>query len=87
MKILVAEDSLTVRRLVCARPQADGYEVIEADGEEALALALSEKPAALCRGGSARPPATIVTPINVSSSGVTFCRASGTQPRRALTDG
>jgi DNA-binding response OmpR family regulator len=45
MKILVAEDSATVRRLVCARLVADGYEVIEAeDGEEALRLALSEHP-------------------------------------------
>jgi DNA-binding response OmpR family regulator len=48
MKILVAEDSRTVRRLVCTRLVADGYEVIEAeDGEQALALALSERPAAL----------------------------------------
>jgi DNA-binding response OmpR family regulator len=48
MKILVAEDSPTVRRLVCTRLLADGYEVIEAhDGEQALALALSERPAAL----------------------------------------
>ncbi len=48
MKILVAEDSRTVRRLICTRLVADGYEVIEAeDGEQALALALSERPAAL----------------------------------------
>lgn len=48
MKILVAEDSRTVRRLVCTRLLADGYEVIEAeDGEQALALALSAQPAAL----------------------------------------
>jgi DNA-binding response OmpR family regulator len=48
MKILVAEDSRTVRRLVCTRLLADGYEVIEAeDGEQALALALAERPAAL----------------------------------------
>jgi DNA-binding response OmpR family regulator len=47
-KILVAEDSPTVRRLVCTRLTADGYEVLEAhDGEEALTLALSEQPAAL----------------------------------------
>ncbi|HKA66537.1 MAG TPA: response regulator [Solirubrobacterales bacterium] len=47
-KILVAEDSPTVRRLVCTRLVADGYEVIEAhDGEQALSLALSERPAAL----------------------------------------
>lgn len=48
MKILVAEDSRTVRRLVCTRLLADGYEVIEAeDGEQALAVALAECPAAL----------------------------------------
>jgi DNA-binding response OmpR family regulator len=48
MKILVAEDSATVRRLVCARLVADGYEVIEAeDGEQALQLTVSERPAAL----------------------------------------
>ena len=45
MKILVAEDSSTVRRLVAARLIADGYEVLEAaDGEEALALARSGHP-------------------------------------------
>ena len=48
MKVLVAEDSPTVRRLVCTRLVADGYEVIEAhDGEQALALAVSERPEAL----------------------------------------
>jgi DNA-binding response OmpR family regulator len=48
VKILVAEDSPTVRRLVCTRLVADGYEVLEAhDGEQALSLALSEQPAAL----------------------------------------
>ena len=48
MRILVAEDSRTVRRLVCTRLVADGYEVIEAeDGEQALSLALSERSAAL----------------------------------------
>jgi DNA-binding response OmpR family regulator len=48
VKILVAEDTATVRRLVGARLVADGYEVIEAeDGEQALALTLSEHPAAL----------------------------------------
>jgi len=45
VKILVAEDSSTVRRLVAARLVADGYEVTEAaDGEEALALARSGHP-------------------------------------------
>jgi DNA-binding response OmpR family regulator len=45
MRILVAEDSSTVRRLVCARLQADGYDVVEAeDGEQALALARSHWP-------------------------------------------
>lgn len=40
MRVLVAEDSSTVRRLVTARLKADGYEVAEAaDGEEALRLA------------------------------------------------
>lgn len=45
MKVLVADDSSTVRRLVAARLRADGYEVIEADdGQAALLLALSEHP-------------------------------------------
>ena len=45
MKILIAEDSSTVRRLVAGRLAADGYQVIEAaDGEEALKLARSERP-------------------------------------------
>jgi DNA-binding response OmpR family regulator len=45
MKILVAEDSATVRRLVAARLVSDGYEVVEAtDGEQALKLARSEHP-------------------------------------------
>ena len=40
VRVLVAEDSSTIRRLVTARLRADGYEVIEAaDGEEALRLA------------------------------------------------
>lgn len=46
MKILVADDSSTVRRLVAARLSADGYEVIEAeDGAEALQAACRELPA------------------------------------------
>jgi len=45
MKILIAEDSSTVRRLVAARLAADGYEVLEAaDGDEALTLARSDRP-------------------------------------------
>lgn len=48
MKVLVAEDSPTVRRLVCTRLLADGYEVVEAqDGAQALDLAVSEHPSAL----------------------------------------
>ncbi len=48
MKILVADDARTVRRLVSTRLIADGFEVIEAeDGEQALALARSEQPAAV----------------------------------------
>lgn len=40
VRVLVAEDSSTIRRLITARLKADGYEVIEAaDGEEALRLA------------------------------------------------
>jgi len=45
MKILIAEDSATIRRLVAARLTADGYQVLEAaDGEEALMLARRESP-------------------------------------------
>jgi DNA-binding response OmpR family regulator len=45
MKILIAEDSSTVRRLVAARLAADGFDVVEAgDGEEALAAAQRELP-------------------------------------------
>jgi DNA-binding response OmpR family regulator len=45
MRILVADDSTTVRRLVAARLAADGHEVIEADdGERALDLARAERP-------------------------------------------
>lgn len=45
MKILVADDSTTVRRLVCARLRADGYQVVEAaDGQETVERARSEQP-------------------------------------------
>jgi two-component system alkaline phosphatase synthesis response regulator PhoP len=45
VKILIAEDSSTVRQLVVGRLAADGYQVIEAaDGEEALELARREEP-------------------------------------------
>lgn len=45
VKILVAEDSSMVRRLVVSRLAADGYVVLEAsDGEQALALARTERP-------------------------------------------
>jgi DNA-binding response OmpR family regulator len=45
MKILIAEDSSTVRRLVAARLVADGFDVVEAaDGEEALSAARREHP-------------------------------------------
>jgi DNA-binding response OmpR family regulator len=48
MKILVADDSQIVRTLVSGRLSADGYEVLEAeDGEEAISLVLSERPALL----------------------------------------
>ncbi|MDP9400503.1 MAG: response regulator [Actinomycetota bacterium] len=45
MKILVADDSPVVRRLVCARLAGDGHVVLEAaDGQEALDVALRELP-------------------------------------------
>jgi two-component system response regulator ResD len=45
MKILVAEDSSTVRRLVATRLGADGFDVVEAeDGEQAVQLATAERP-------------------------------------------
>lgn len=48
VRVLVAEDSPTVRRLVCGRLLADGYEVIEAhDGAQAFEMAISERPDAL----------------------------------------
>jgi DNA-binding response OmpR family regulator len=46
VKILVADDSSTVRRVVTARLSADGHEVLEAeDGEQALTLAREMRPA------------------------------------------
>ncbi|HEU5416673.1 MAG TPA: response regulator [Streptosporangiaceae bacterium] len=45
MKILIAEDSATVRQLVTGRLAADGYQVVEAaDGAQALYLARQERP-------------------------------------------
>jgi DNA-binding response OmpR family regulator len=45
VKVLVADDSVVVRRLVCARLAADGHEVSEAaDGQEAVEVALRERP-------------------------------------------
>ena len=45
MKILIAEDSATIRRLVAAWLTAEGYDVVEAaDGEEAVEFALREDP-------------------------------------------
>jgi DNA-binding response OmpR family regulator len=43
--ILIAEDSATMRRLVAAKLEADGYDVVEAvDGEQALSLARTDRP-------------------------------------------
>ena len=48
MKVLIADDSEVVRRLVAARLLADGHEVIEAeDGQEAVELAISQRPQVL----------------------------------------
>ncbi len=48
MKVLIADDSEVVRRLVAARLLADGHEVIEAeDGQEAVELAARELPQVL----------------------------------------
>lgn len=45
MKILVTDDSATIRRLLAARLTADGHEVVEAgDGQEAVDLALADHP-------------------------------------------
>jgi DNA-binding response OmpR family regulator len=46
VKVLVVDDSATVRQLVRARLLADGFDVVEADdGEDALALVRAEHPA------------------------------------------
>jgi DNA-binding response OmpR family regulator len=45
MRILVVDDSAVVRRLVTARLEADGHEVVEAtDGVAGLEAALAEPP-------------------------------------------
>ena len=45
MKILIADDSATMRELLAARLEADGYEVVQAaDGEQALNLVWSGRP-------------------------------------------
>ena len=45
MKVLVADDSATIRRLLSARLGADGHQVIEAaDGKQAVESALGEQP-------------------------------------------
>ena len=45
MKVLVADDSVVVRRLVAARLVADGHSVIEAsDGQAAIDAAVKERP-------------------------------------------
>jgi two-component system alkaline phosphatase synthesis response regulator PhoP len=45
MKILIADDSATMRKMLAARLQADGYEVMEAaDGEQALTIARTGQP-------------------------------------------
>jgi two-component system, OmpR family, response regulator RpaA len=45
MRILVVDDSAVVRRLVTARLEADGHEVVEAtDGMAGLEAALAEPP-------------------------------------------
>lgn len=44
-KVLVADDSATIRQLVVAQLRADGFEVVEAaDGEEAVEVAAAEAP-------------------------------------------
>ncbi|MBA2281954.1 MAG: diguanylate cyclase [Actinomycetota bacterium] len=47
-KILVAEDSLVIRTVVCDQLQDEGYEIVEAvDGESALRLCSAERPDAI----------------------------------------
>ena len=49
MKILIAEDSSTVRRVVAGRLAADGYQVIEAvDSEDALLWLAGSCPTCWC---------------------------------------
>ncbi len=72
MKILIAEDSSTVRRLVTARLTADGYEVVEAaDGEEALRGGRPRRPPP--RGGGVYAEA--VQPARTVSEGTACARA------------
>jgi DNA-binding response OmpR family regulator len=45
MKVLVVDDSIVVRRLLCARLVADGHDVLEAaDGHVGVDVALRERP-------------------------------------------
>jgi DNA-binding response OmpR family regulator len=45
MKVLVVDDSIVVRRLLCARLVADGHDVLEAeDGHAGVDVALRERP-------------------------------------------
>jgi DNA-binding response OmpR family regulator len=45
MKVLVVDDSVVVRRLLCARLAADGHDVLEAqDGHAGVDVALRERP-------------------------------------------
>lgn len=78
MKILVAEDSPTVRRLVCTRLRVDGYEVIEAlDGAQAYGMATSESPDALVLD-TVEPAAVKIGlgPMTVFLSGVAIAFAA-----------
>ena len=45
MKVMVVEDDAALREIYSIRITAEGYEVVSAgDGEEALAMAVREKP-------------------------------------------